>query len=82
MIKNLFGLAAATLLVACVQTAQPEPARRVEPAAFDENDALTKYEEAYAMAMERCLDLRGDERKACLKEARLEARRAVSRSKK
>jgi hypothetical protein len=81
MIKRLFGLTAIALIAACAQTA-PEPVNKIHTSAFDENDALSKYEEAYAVAMERCLDLRGDERKVCLKAARQEARRSIGASSK
>jgi hypothetical protein len=82
MIKNLPSLALTALLVACAQTGNPAPSGNVTASVFDENEALTRYEEAYAVAMERCLDLRGDDRKACLKAARGEARKAIAAQKK
>jgi hypothetical protein len=82
MTKNLSSLALTALLVACAQTGTPPPPANVTASVFDENEALTKYEEAYADAMEKCMDLSGDARKACLKAARAEARKAVAVPKK
>jgi hypothetical protein len=82
MIKNLPSLALTALLVACAQTSNPTPPASVTASVFDENETLTRYEEAYSVAMERCLDLRGEDRKVCLKAARSEARKAIAAQKK
>ena len=79
MIKILIGLAIAASLGACAQMGEPAPISKDHVSALDENDALDQYEQAYAAAMEKCLDMRGDERKACLADARLQARRAIAK---
>lgn len=79
MIKILLSLAAASLLGACAQMGAAAPIGKEHISAFDENDSLDKYEQAYAAAMEKCLDMRGDERKACLADARLQARKAIAK---